>query len=97
MSCSICICIHAFIKGFVYNCLPIKAMEFYMLMLKDEVCPSSYTFSSMIKACTLVPSLGFGGLVHCQVTKNGFASHLFVQTGLIDFYSNLDRIAHTNV
>ncbi|KAF9606126.1 hypothetical protein IFM89_023179 [Coptis chinensis] len=83
---------NAMIRGFVQCCLPIRAMEFYVLMLNDRLCPSSFTFSSLIKACTLVSSLGFGESVQCHIWKNGFGSHVFVQTGLIDFYSNLNKI-----
>ncbi|KAG6621469.1 hypothetical protein I3842_Q026000 [Carya illinoinensis] len=61
-------------------------------MLRADVMPTSYTFSSLIKACSSISALGFGEAIQCQVRKNGFSSHVFVQTALIDFYSNLGKI-----
>ncbi|KAG6629994.1 hypothetical protein CIPAW_14G123800 [Carya illinoinensis] len=61
-------------------------------MLRADVMPTSYTFSSLIKACSSVSALGFGEAIQCQVRKNGFSSHVFVRTVLINFYSNLGKI-----
>ncbi|GAB4841701.1 hypothetical protein Ancab_022423 [Ancistrocladus abbreviatus] len=82
---------NAFIRGFVKNCCPIKALEFYLEVLRADVFPTSYTFSPLIKACGMVSAVGFGGSVHCHVLKNGFQSHVFVMTALIDFYATLGR------
>ena len=54
--------------------------------------PTSYTFSSLIKACASLSALGFGEAVHCHIWRNGFDSHVFVQTALIDFYSNFAKL-----
>ncbi|KAF8401856.1 hypothetical protein HHK36_012803 [Tetracentron sinense] len=86
---------NAMIKGFVRCCYPIKALEFYLNMLKARVSPTSFTFSSLIKACRLVTAVAFGEAVHGQIWKNGFESHVFVQTAMIDFYSNLSRIVES--
>ncbi|KAK9282156.1 hypothetical protein L1049_005068 [Liquidambar formosana] len=83
---------NAMIRGFVHCCTPYQALEFYLQMLRAQVCPSSYTFSPLIKACTLVSALRFGEVVHGQIWKNGFEAHVFVQTALIDFYSNVGKI-----
>ncbi|XP_010274819.1 PREDICTED: pentatricopeptide repeat-containing protein At1g06145 [Nelumbo nucifera] len=84
---------NAVIRGSVQCSSSFQALQFYLEMLKDDgVFPTSFTFSSIVKACTQVSEVGFGEIVHGQIWKNGFESHLFVQTALIDFYSNLGRI-----
>ncbi|KAF3451763.1 hypothetical protein FNV43_RR07859 [Rhamnella rubrinervis] len=83
---------NAMIRGFVQYGYPIHALELYMNMLRDKVLPTSYTFSSLIKACISLSSLGFGEAVHGHIWKNGFNAHVFVQTALINFYSNFRRI-----
>ncbi|KAL5728662.1 hypothetical protein ACHQM5_001723 [Ranunculus cassubicifolius] len=83
---------NAMIRGLVQFSSSLRGMAVYLLMQRDGVAPTSYTFSALIKASTVVCSLGFGESVHCQIWKNGFESHVFVQTALVDFYSNLDKI-----
>ncbi|KAG6713532.1 hypothetical protein I3842_05G158100 [Carya illinoinensis] len=83
---------NAMIRGFAHCFCPAQALECYVDMLRADVMPTSYTFSSLIKACSLVSALGFGEAIQCQVWKTGFSSHVFVQTALIDFYSNLGKI-----
>ncbi|CAI9106782.1 OLC1v1006001C1 [Oldenlandia corymbosa var. corymbosa] len=71
---------------------PVKALRMYMDMLKTEVRPTSFTFSSVTKSCTVLSDLNSGNCIHGQIWKYGFESHLHVQTALIDFYSNSGRI-----
>jgi hypothetical protein len=60
-------------------------------MLQNSILPSSYSFSSLIKACTLLTDSFAGKTIHGHVWKYGFDSHVFVQTTLVEFYS---RIGH---
>ncbi|KAM3731036.1 hypothetical protein ACB098_12G131900 [Castanea mollissima] len=83
---------NAMIRGFVHCFHPTQALEYYIHMLRAEVMPTSYTFASLIKACASLSALGFGEAVHCHIWRNGFDSHVFVQTALIDFYSNFGKI-----
>ncbi|CAK9140645.1 unnamed protein product [Ilex paraguariensis] len=83
---------NAMIRGFVHCFYPLKALRFYLGMLRSQIRPTSYTFSSMVKACALVCAVGFGETVHGQIWKIGFRSHVFVETTLVDFYSTLGRI-----
>ncbi|KAF9688515.1 hypothetical protein SADUNF_Sadunf02G0205100 [Salix dunnii] len=80
---------NAMIKGSVQSNQPVHALELYVQMLRANVSPSSYTFPSLIKACGLVSQLRFAEAVHGHVWRNGFDSHLFVQTSLVDFYSTV--------
>ncbi|KAK7840932.1 pentatricopeptide repeat-containing protein [Quercus suber] len=86
---------NAMIRGFVHCFHPTQALECYIHMLRAEVMPTSYTFSSLIKACASLSALGFGEAVHCHIWRNGFDSHVFVQTALIDFYSNFGKIGRS--
>ncbi|KAF3638462.1 Pentatricopeptide repeat-containing protein [Capsicum annuum] len=83
---------NALIRAFVHCHSPVKALLLYIDMLRTQNVPTSYTFSSVIKGCTLMCGLRLGECVHGQIWGYGFGSHVFVQTGLIDFYSNLGRV-----
>ncbi|CAN4082681.1 unnamed protein product [Withania somnifera] len=82
----------ALIRAFVHCQTPLKALLLYIDMLRSQNTPTSYTFSSVIKGCTLMCDLRLGECVHGQIWGYGFGSHIFVQTGLIVFYSNLGRV-----
>lgn len=85
---------NAMIRGFVHCGHPLRALQCYVHMLEEsKVLPTSYTFSSLVKACTFMSAVELGRMVHCHIWKNGFDSHLFVQTALVDFYSNLERLS----
>ncbi|KAK9945132.1 hypothetical protein M0R45_010662 [Rubus argutus] len=86
---------NAMIRGFVHCGHPIQALNFYINMLRDRVFPTSYTFPSLIKACSSLSVLGLGEAVHGHIWKNGFDSHVFVQTALVDLYSKLGRISES--
>lgn len=83
---------NALIRGCVHCCYSDQALEYYMLMLRNNIIPTSYSFSSLIKACTLLMDSAFGKAVHGHVWKHGFDSHVFVQTTLVEFYSTLGDI-----
>ncbi|KAF7112170.1 hypothetical protein RHSIM_RhsimUnG0254100 [Rhododendron simsii] len=87
---------NAMIRGFVHCSLyPFRGLWLYLEMLREQICPTSYTFGSIVKGCTLIYDLKLGEAVHGHVWKFGFASNLYVQTALIDFYSNLRRMVET--
>ena len=52
-------------------------------MLFEGVQPNEFTFSSILKSC----SLEHGKMLHSQVIKLGFDSDLYVKTGLVDLYA----------
>ncbi|CAN0901141.1 Pentatricopeptide repeat-containing protein At1g06143 [Linum grandiflorum] len=83
---------NAMLKGFVGNHRPVEAVECYVQMLRAQLSSTSYTFSSLVKACCLVSDARVGESVHGQILKNGFASSVFACTTLIEFYFGLERI-----
>ncbi|CAN6438826.1 unnamed protein product [Victoria cruziana] len=80
------------IRGFARCALPGEAVGFYGDMLKFGVRPTSFTFASVIKACSQSSSLRLGEEIHGHVFKEGFGSEVFVQTTLVDFYSSSGEI-----
>ncbi|KAF7825798.1 pentatricopeptide repeat-containing protein [Senna tora] len=83
---------NALIRASVHCCHSEQALVYYMHMLRDQVKPTSYTFSSLVKACTLLMNSSFGQAVHSHIWKHGFELHVFVQTTLVEFYSTLGEI-----
>ncbi|XP_068654377.1 pentatricopeptide repeat-containing protein At1g06143 [Aristolochia californica] len=87
---------NALLRGFIRCSTPIQALSFYLQNMPTScVLPTSFTFSSLIKACALVPALEFGEALHGRILKTGFGSNVFVQTGMIDFYTSCNRVAES--
>ncbi|KAG2381245.1 Pentatricopeptide repeat-containing protein [Vigna angularis] len=84
---------NALIRGCGRCCYPDHALGFYIRMLRNNVMPNSYSFSSLVKACTLLMDSVFGKAVHGHIWKYGFDSHMFVQTTLVEFYSTLGDVS----
>lgn len=61
-----------------------KAIEFLILMLRDGIRPNSYTFSSVLRACSKLSELR---QIHCSIVKYGLESDVFVRSALVDIYS----------
>ncbi|MBA0620250.1 hypothetical protein Godav_006006 [Gossypium davidsonii] len=60
-----------------------EALFIYTQMLFEGVQPNEFTFSSILKSC----SLEHGKILHSQVIKLGLDSDLYVKTGLVDVYA----------
>ncbi|OMP01870.1 hypothetical protein COLO4_11506 [Corchorus olitorius] len=60
-----------------------EALLIYIRMLFEGVQPNEFTFSSILKSC----SIQLGKMLHSQVIKLGFDSDLYVKTGLVDVYA----------
>lgn len=86
---------NALIRGSVHCSFSEQALVLYKYMLRDQVKPTSYTFSSLVKACTLLTNSCFGQAVHSHIWKHGFELHVFVQTTLVEFYSTLGDIKNS--
>ncbi|CAA2997718.1 pentatricopeptide repeat-containing At5g66520-like [Olea europaea subsp. europaea] len=81
------------IRGYVQSNLAVDAIFCYKKMLKDGLIKNNYTFTPLIKACSMVvhESRYMGFLVHGHVVRLGFCREQFIASALIEFYSlNLD-------
>ncbi|XP_074313088.1 pentatricopeptide repeat-containing protein At2g03880, mitochondrial [Silene latifolia] len=67
-----------------------KALEFLVLMLRDQVAPNMYTFSSVLRACD---GLSMLREVHCGIVKYGLESDVFVRSALIDAYAKWGELS----
>ncbi|XP_027085173.1 pentatricopeptide repeat-containing protein At4g22760-like [Coffea arabica] len=68
------------------------AVIFYVQLQRSGVFPNTYALSSIPKAYGKINCKNGGISVHCQVHKYGFASIVYVQTALLDFYSKMGDI-----
>ncbi|KAL3825109.1 hypothetical protein ACJIZ3_021138 [Penstemon smallii] len=81
------------IRGYMQSNLPIPAILCYKDMLTEGLIRNNYTFTPLIKACSMVlREFGYTGLlVHAHVIKLGFWSDQFIASALIEIYAlNLD-------
>ncbi|KAM7260427.1 hypothetical protein ACFE04_016168 [Oxalis oulophora] len=62
---------NSIIKFFSKLNLPVDALWCYHRMLLLNIAPSSYTFTSLIKACATLSGLKVGRAVHCHVFVTG--------------------------
>jgi pentatricopeptide repeat protein len=60
---------------------------FYRRMLFSPHKPSSYTFTSVFKACAHLSALKLGTVLHSHVFVSGYASNPFVQAAIVAFYA----------
>ncbi|KAI3799807.1 hypothetical protein L1987_35111 [Smallanthus sonchifolius] len=66
-----------------------EAIIIYNKMISNDsftVQPDKYTYTFVLKACTILLDIEEGVLLHEQITKRGLESDVFIGTGLIDMY-----------
>ncbi|KAL3527145.1 hypothetical protein ACH5RR_011801 [Cinchona calisaya] len=77
----------AFIRGYTAQGSLEKAVSLYGEMRRDDVYPTSFTFTALLKACMGELHVELGRQFHGQCVKiGGFAQDLFVGNILIDLY-----------
>ncbi|KAL1814741.1 hypothetical protein ACET3Z_017315 [Daucus carota] len=86
VSCENVVCWNAIISGAVKNKENLVALDIF-----NEMCgfslPNSFTFSSILTACTALEELDLGRGVQGWVIKCGAGEDIFVSTAIIDMYS----------
>ncbi|CAH9110524.1 unnamed protein product [Cuscuta europaea] len=77
------------IRGYVQSHLPVSAILCYKEMLSCNLIVNNYTFTPLVKACSMVLDVfkGMGFSVHAHVLKLGFYQDRFIASALIEFYS----------
>nr|GMC58629.1 pentatricopeptide repeat-containing protein At5g66520-like [Ipomoea batatas] len=77
------------IRGYVQSHLPVPAILCYKEMLSYKLIVNNYTFTPLIKACSMVldDSREMGFSVHAHIFKLGFQQDRFIASALIEFYS----------
>lgn len=75
-----------------------KALLLFCRMLFDGfVEPNSFTFPSVLKACSVVDGLKEGKQIHCLVVKFGFVDDEFIISNLIRMYVMCGSIENASV
>ncbi|KAI3912428.1 hypothetical protein MKW92_042669 [Papaver armeniacum] len=76
------------IKSFSHGNDPEKAILVFILMLSQGcVCPDTFSFSLVLKACSRLELLKEGLQIHCLIVKSEFGSNdVFVQNSLMNLY-----------
>lgn len=69
-----------------------EALEVYHLMQKKLVKPDKYTFTFVLKACTGIPDLEEGRLIHREIVNQKLEVDVFIGTGLVDMYSKMNDL-----
>ncbi|GAA0152662.1 hypothetical protein LIER_37536 [Lithospermum erythrorhizon] len=77
----------AMIKGCVQSRKFEDAFDLFVAMMKSEVRPNHYTFSSALDACSGCSSLIMGNQVHACILKLGTPLDVILATSLIDMYA----------
>uniref|UniRef100_A0A7N0UW11 DYW domain-containing protein n=1 Tax=Kalanchoe fedtschenkoi TaxID=63787 RepID=A0A7N0UW11_KALFE len=82
-----------FIFNTVMKCLAQRhlvnhCIALYLVMLESLVCPNSFTFPILIKACAVSNAVAQGRYVHCMAVKFGLHSDLYSLNCLIQMYAS---------
>lgn len=77
----------AYSKNFMYN----EALELFEKLLKfPHIRPDSYTYPSVIKACSGLKRAENGRMIHAQLIKIGILSDVVVASSMIGAYAKCD-------
>ncbi|KAL3381808.1 hypothetical protein AABB24_001752 [Solanum stoloniferum] len=77
----------ALVAGYSHSGMSIQALELFAKMMKLQVQPDQFTFSSCLSACAGIASLKHGKQIHAFLVNAGFRPNTIVLSSLIDMYS----------
>ncbi|KAL8477518.1 hypothetical protein ACS0TY_029710 [Phlomoides rotata] len=83
---------NALIAGYTQNGDNKEALELFLLLKREHVWPTHYTFGNLLNACANLANLKLGKQAHTHVLKHGLRfqhgpeSDVFVGNSLIDMY-----------
>ncbi|XP_047336131.1 pentatricopeptide repeat-containing protein At3g12770-like [Impatiens glandulifera] len=83
---------NAIIRGYSKHYMFTDAISIYGRMQFLSVSPDCFTLPPLLKACSGLPSLQLGQIVHAHIFRHGFESDVFVQNGLVSLYTKCQRI-----
>ncbi|KAM1468137.1 hypothetical protein ACFX13_034002 [Malus domestica] len=63
------------------------AWAIFCEMVRNEMEPNAFTFSSVLKACKGMGALSCGTLVHGSAVKRGMQGSIYVENALMDMYA----------
>ncbi|XP_027339392.1 pentatricopeptide repeat-containing protein At2g13600 [Abrus precatorius] len=83
---------NALIAGYTQNGENEEAVRLFLLLKRESVWPTHYTFGNLLNACANLSDLKLGRQAHTHILKHGFwfqsgeDSDIFVGNSLIDMY-----------
>ncbi|XP_057822921.2 pentatricopeptide repeat-containing protein At1g11290, chloroplastic isoform X2 [Cryptomeria japonica] len=80
------------IAGYAQNWRGEEALEFYKMMLGEQLKPNQFTFASVLRACANLASAEHGKQIHAHVIKLGFASNVTMGNALVTMYSKSGNV-----
>lgn len=83
---------NAMIVGCLKNGFDEFAVEYFHELRSRGLVPNDGTFSSLLKACSVLKSLELGRTTHGLVEKSSFRKDLVVNTALIDMYMKCGKV-----
>lgn len=86
------VCWNVLIAGYTQNGENEEAVRLFLLLKRESIWPTHYTFGNLLNACANLADLKLGRQAHTQILKHGFwfqsgeESDIFVGNSLIDMY-----------
>ncbi|KNA20047.1 hypothetical protein SOVF_056060 [Spinacia oleracea] len=78
--------------GYVHDSQPEVAIRIFVEMLEVGAYPTSYTFGTIISACSSMLLVRLGKQIHAYIVKYGIESETSVGNALCSFYSKCRRL-----
>ncbi|KAG6642541.1 pentatricopeptide repeat-containing protein At4g20770 [Carya illinoinensis] len=80
------VCWNSMIACFSLNSLEVEAFNFFKQMRQNGICPTQFSYATVLSCCAKLSSLSQGRQIHAQIAKDGYVSDVFVGSALIDMY-----------
>ncbi|KAJ4725761.1 Pentatricopeptide repeat [Melia azedarach] len=83
---------NAQIAGFVRNEKVGEAIEAFSEMVRNDAACDVFTYSAVLRACSLLSSLSTCEQIHSRIVKSKFESNMHVGSSLIEAYNKCGRV-----
>ncbi|CAI0551957.1 unnamed protein product [Linum tenue] len=77
----------AMVTGYAARSQNTRAWGVFCEMLRKEIVPNAFTFSSVLKVCKGMKDVSRGRSVHSLVVKRGMEGFIYVDNALMDMYA----------
>ncbi|XP_021760914.1 pentatricopeptide repeat-containing protein At4g20770-like [Chenopodium quinoa] len=80
------VCWNSIIAGFSLNSLEKEAFSFFNIMKRRNMCPTQFTYATILSCCAKQSFSSQGRQVHALILKYGCINDIIVGSALIDMY-----------
>lgn len=81
------------LRDFAESDTPFDAVLLFYQLWRHYVCPDSFTFSFVLKACVQLMDLSHGRVIHALVVKLGLLSNLVLQNVILHLYASCGEMS----